>query len=84
METVRIRDFIETPAFDGVLTAVQYARTREFRWFIGLWANFFFPRPPLVIYDPYILNKVTPARGRSPPIAQRLGQASSELALKIL
>jgi hypothetical protein len=32
---------IETPAFDGVLTEVQSARTREFRWFIGLWAKFF-------------------------------------------
>jgi hypothetical protein len=33
--------WIETPAFDGVLTEVQSARTREFLWFIGLWAKFF-------------------------------------------
>jgi hypothetical protein len=33
--------WIETPAFDAVLTEVQSARTREFRWFIGLWAKFF-------------------------------------------
>ena len=32
---------IETPAFDGVLTPVQSSRTREFRWFVGLWAKFF-------------------------------------------
>jgi hypothetical protein len=39
--TVGRRISIETPAFDGVLTEVQSARTREFRWFIGLWAKFF-------------------------------------------
>jgi hypothetical protein len=34
----------ETPAFDGLLKEVQGSRARAFRWFLGLRANFYFPK----------------------------------------
>jgi hypothetical protein len=36
-----LRELVETPAPDVVGTAVQGRKTREFRRFLGLWANYF-------------------------------------------
>jgi hypothetical protein len=75
---------IETPAFDGVLTEVQSARTREFRWFIGLWAKFFSQG---LLWSPrtdVAEQSFNPARGGSHPNAQTMERTSNELKLKIL
>jgi len=44
MKTIDRRFGIETPAFDGLFKEVQSSRARAFRWFLGLRADFYFPK----------------------------------------